>query len=327
MTSLYERIRTYGTLSEKPSEVPDSKYALPSTINWVRALSILSKEVGLDFKTAQKFYTSTVKARSMQQHEENTICEQLLFCLNQIACLRAVGQTENKADVARTAIVSWYYETYAAAQAMIAGADGTFADNHSTVAYQWDRNFPAKGLALEPFNDRMSDLTDLTIQAKLLAIRGRGKHSLSSSKPQTKEDAWGCVYEYLSGSAEWWQWKIKDQVKESKEFKALKVNSFNTKLARNVRDAVYAKKSMGFMHEAFRYRGKANYRDAIFLSYGKNVPALLSPFIKDLENVLTTFSVMAAAYSSVRMKQYWPTFIDDLEKKKSVSISALEIWS
>jgi hypothetical protein len=39
--SLYSRIRSFGTLAEIPSDVPDARFALPSTIHWVKALAIL----------------------------------------------------------------------------------------------------------------------------------------------------------------------------------------------------------------------------------------------------------------------------------------------
>jgi hypothetical protein len=42
--SLYKRMREHGTLAEKPTDVPDARFALPSTINCMRALAILVSE-------------------------------------------------------------------------------------------------------------------------------------------------------------------------------------------------------------------------------------------------------------------------------------------
>ena len=82
------------------------------------------------------------------------------------------------------------------------------------------------------------------------------------------------------------------------------------------------------MHEASRYRGKANYRDAIYLAYGRSVPALLTTFVDDLAVVLAGFAAMAAAYASRRMgRDLWTSFVNDLEAKRSVSVSPRQEWS
>ncbi|NWL43842.1 hypothetical protein FBF71_42720, partial [Bradyrhizobium elkanii] len=112
--SLYARMQTHGTLTEAPRDVPDARFALPSTIHWMRALAILVADLNVDFATGRTFYTR-VQARSVPDRELNTVCEQLLFVLNQIAALRALTSAPNKADVARTAIVAWYYGVYSAA--------------------------------------------------------------------------------------------------------------------------------------------------------------------------------------------------------------------
>ena len=324
--SLYTRMREYGTLAEKPGDVPDARFAFPSTIHWMRALAILINDPKLDFKAAKTFYVK-VQRRQLSEKEVNSICEQLLFALHQLASLYAISDVKNKADVARIGIVAWYYGVYGAASAMIAAADGSFPDNHTATAQQWDRHFAKNGLAMPPFADRLSNLVAQNIDRELAPVRARGKHSLTS-KPTTSQQAWGCCTEYLSGTAQWEQWNIRERLVESREFKALNVNSFRTAPARALRDAWYAKRSVAFLHEASRYRGKANYRDAIYLAYGKSLPKLLEGFIDDLANVLCAFTAMAAAYASVRMgRELWSAFMDDLEAKRSVTTSPKSIWS
>ena len=41
MTPLYARMRTHGTLTETPEEIQDAVFALPSTLNWMRAEAVL----------------------------------------------------------------------------------------------------------------------------------------------------------------------------------------------------------------------------------------------------------------------------------------------
>lgn len=324
--SLYRRMQEHGTLAEAPSDIPDARFALPSTINWMRALAIIVAEHKLSFATAAQAYTG-VQRRSLPDRELNSVCEQLLFALHQLASLRALATVANKADVARIAIMAWYYGVYGAASAMIAACDGSFPDTHATTAKQWDLQFPAKGLALAPFADRLSSLRGDVVKNELMQVRQRVQHSLTQT-PTNPAQAWGCHAEYLSGTAKWVQWNIEEQVRQTKEFRALGTNNFRTKAARMLRDDAFNRRSIAFLHEASRYRGKANYRDAIYLAYGQSVPRLLDGFVDDLASVLASFAAMAAAYVSKRIgRNLWTAFIDDLEQKRSLSISPKGEWS
>jgi hypothetical protein len=63
-------------------------------------------------------------------------------------------------------------------------------------------------------------------------------------------------------------------------------------------------------------------------AYGKSVPKLVDGFIADLTRVLLSFTAMAAGYASMRMgRELWSAFIDDLEAKRSISISPKSVWS
>lgn len=326
MTSLYTRLRTYGTLTETPDEIPDAVFALPSTLNWMRAKAILVVDRDLTFGAARTFY-QRIQRKVLTERQLNSVFEQLLFSLNQIAALQGLASVPNKADVARVGIVTWYYGVYGAASAMIAAADGSFPDTHATTAHQWDRQFVASKLAMEPFSDRISSLVSSDVDAELATPRSRGRHSLTSV-PTSVEQAWGCHAEYLSGTASWEQWNVEQRVRRSPEFKALAVENFRTKAARALRDQTFGKKSISFLHEASRYRGKANYRDAIYLAYGKSVPKLAEGFIDDLLSVLAAFSAMAAAYCSIRMgRDKWEAFMDDLEERRAISLSPVAVWS
>jgi hypothetical protein len=273
--SLCARMRQQGTLTEKASEIPDAKFALPSTIHWMRALAILVDDNNLNFNAATNFYAGAVQRRSLRDDEVNTVCEQLLFALHQLASLQAMRDVPNKADVARIGIVAWYYGVYGAASVMIAAADGSVQDNHTATAQQWDRQLAANGLAMPPFADRLSTLVANTVEQELAPVRLRGSHHLTSL-PKTTHEAWGCCAEYLAGTAGWEQRNVRERLVVESPFQALGVADFRTAKAKALRDAWYARRSVFFLHQAFRYRGKANYRDAIYLAYGKTVPKRLA---------------------------------------------------
>ena len=324
-SSLYSRLQSYGTLTESPRDVPDARFALPSTIHWMRALAILTVDQKLDFAAARGFYAK-VQARNVPEPEFNTVCEQLLFVLNQIAALQALASASNKADVARTAIVVWYYGVYSAASAMTAPMDGSFQDNHAETAKKWHERFPARTMAMPPFADCLSSVVPGTVEAELSLVRARGKHSLVN-EPTTPAEAWGCCAEYLSGTSSWEQWNIQERIRETHAFKALKVSDFRTKAAREMRDAGYAKRGIAFLHQAVRYRGKANYRDAIYLAYGSSVPTQLAGFVDDTLAVLKAFAAMAGGFCSMRVgKAAWSDFTHDLDRKRAISVSPKDVW-
>lgn len=323
--SLYSRMREYGTLTEKPQDVPDATFALPSTLNWMNALAQLVEDHDVNFKTARNFYKN-VQRRDFEEQELNSVFEQLLFALNQIAALRGLSQVSNKADVARVGIVTWYYGVYGSASAMLAASDGSFAETHAATARQWDRQLVVTKNVMPPFDDRVSSLTKANVKADLAQPRSRGNGSLTTV-PTTISNAWGCHAEYLSGTASWEIWNIEQRVKNDKKFKELGVDNFRKKAAREIRDTALGKQSVCFLHQASRYRGKANYRDAIYLAYGKNVPTLAENFGDHLAKVITAFSSMAAAYCSKRMGQtLWKQFIEDLDQRRAISLSPLAVW-
>jgi len=70
--------------------------------------------------------------------------------------------------------------------------------------------------------------------------------------------------------------------------------------AKQLRDDKLRGRSAGFLHQAFRYRGKANYRDALFLTYEARVGKVIEGFIHDLEIVLRAFVIMAGAFCAIR---------------------------
>lgn len=179
---------------------------------------------------------------------------------------------------------------------------------------------------MPPFADYLSSILPSTANAELGSVKARGQHHLVNT-PTTAQEAWGCCAEYLSGTAGWERWNVEERVRDTAAFKALGVADFRTKAARELRDAGYARRGIAFLHQASRYRGKANYRDAIYLAYGTSVPTQLSGFVDDMLVVLMAFAAMAGAYCSLRVgKAAWTDFVDDLERKKAISISPKDVW-
>lgn len=324
MFSLYNRFTTQGTLSD-PNEVPDPRFALPSTVNWMRALAILVQDRRLDFASASTFYSS-VQKRSSTSQEENTVFEQLLFAVHQLSALEALRSSVSTADVARVGIVAWYYGIYSAASAMIAAQDGSIQDDHTGTANTWDRQFSANNNVMEPFSYRLSTLVKKDSDVEVAALRA-GNGFLLTEKATDATEAFGACCSYLSGSADWWRWKTEQNLKASRDFKNLNVSDFRTKAARTLRDARLTGKSTAFLHQSFRYRGKANYREALFLGYGGATETLLEGYIDDLAFVLKGFVAMSGAFVARRIGQtLWEEFLNDLETNRAFTLSPRSVW-
>lgn len=98
---LYNRIINEGTIAE-PGGKPDPRFALPSTVNWMHALSILVGEEAVDFGSAVAFYVDEGK-RSMTRRTENTVLEKLFLALHHLSAFEprlsdAVGVHRNAAE-------------------------------------------------------------------------------------------------------------------------------------------------------------------------------------------------------------------------------------
>ena len=93
--------------------------------------------------------------------------------------------------------------------------------------------------------------------------------------------------------------------------------------ARKIRDKALRKKKVNFVDQAFRYRGKANYRDSVYLSYGAGEVHLVAKqsdldtmrvYIQDLETVGAAYLRMASTYVGKRLvAKSWDDFMSDLE--------------
>lgn len=139
--------------------------------------------------------------------------------------------------------------------------------------------------------------------------------------PENSEQAHGAIVSYLNGTAKYKKWEAEERVRSSREFKELGVQDFRKKVAREIRDKSLDKGQVNFLVQAFRYRGKANYRDSIFLSYGDDNEDKIEQFTADLQDVTSSFVRTASFYSSKRVeKGTWSEFVTDIETNSRLSI-------
>lgn len=308
-TFLRGRFMEQGTLSD-PDGIPDPTYSLPATLNWMRALSILVKDEGVDVSSMMSLCASVTRG-SLSDQAVNTVFEQLLMSLHHLASLKAMASSTNRIDLSRSAIVTWYYGIFHAASAMIAAQDGSFQDAHAETANAWDRNFSGRPYVPKVFSYRVTTLVGKDVEKEIKTLRA-GNTFILDSEPQNVQQAFGACMSYLKGSAEWKAKYIEEDLLR-KELKKHGLTNFRTNKAKEIRDERLKGKTFGIVHQAFRYRGKANYREALFISYGSHVEPMLSNYHTDMFIVLEAFLSMAGAFCARRIgKELWNTYHDDL---------------
>jgi hypothetical protein len=296
------------------------RFAFLGTINWMRGLSIIVNSPLFSEKAIADHYSSVPRRYPVQQEKDTLVMENVLLALHNVSSLNSMNIAANKYDIVRSAIISWYYAIYYFCSAMILAASGNNKESHAGTARIWQADIVNRDLVINPFGLSVTDLTSDAIKTTINTLRN-GNIAKLPNCPSNKYKAWGAIYSYLDGTANYEKWRIEEEIKKSKEFKKLNAINFRKKEARTLRDSRLSKAKVNFLNQAFRFRGKANYRDAIYLSYGNNRKDAINQLIADLENVASKFARMASFYISRRLnRDIWRTFISDLEENIKITV-------
>lgn len=129
----------------------------------------------------------------------------------------------------------------------------------------------------------------------------------------------------MIGTADWKAKEIKDRLKREK-----KIDNFRTTANKEIRDKQLPDE-INYLNCTFRYRGKANYRDSIFLAYGEKHSWLDAQFVDNLRTVATFCSICALEYVHKRLGiDTTLQFLKDIEqhlRSKDEAIGRELIWS
>jgi hypothetical protein len=299
---------------------PTPRFAVQSTLNWMRALTILVSSKDFSPEELEAFYSSVVRRHSNEEADTRAF-ESLLMALHNVSALNAMQSVGHPYDVVRTAIVAWYYTIYESASAMTLAASGATAEQHAKTSRIWHSDIVQMGYAVGPFGLHLNTLVEKDVKLLVKTLRN-GSSFLLVDSPNTYEQAWGAACAYVGGTADYEKWKVEERVRASSEFKSLSVDSFRTNAARDLRDKKLASGQVNFLDQAFRYRGKANYRDSIYLSYGANRTDAIAQFLNDLFIVSCAFLKMAQHYVSRRVEaSSWRHFVADLDINCRIQIA------
>lgn len=291
---------------------PDPEYARRGTTSWMRALAILVEDEFSDEVLRSK-YSGAVSRRSPVDEEADTaVFVSMMMALQNLYSIRVLMETTPLAPVIRPAIVCWYYGVYFASGAMVAAKQGSVPETHAGTSKAWDACIVQRGLAHGPFGYRLSTLVKKDAEAEIDVLRAGSNFSLPQM-PRDADEAIGAHLSYLKGTRNY----AEDQVKESllrSDLRKLGLDNFRTKQAQEIRDKRLSKRFAGFLDQAFRYRGKAHYRDPLYLGYADTDGLTAGQLVSDLGMTLDAFIRMASHLCSRCVERgTWDLLIQDLE--------------
>jgi len=294
------------------ADQPKPRFAFQGTVNWMRGLAIIADDQ-FSHQQLQQFYQN-VQRRQPNEQADALAYECLTMSMHNVSALDSLEAIDGPYPIVRSAIVAWYYATYYAAKAMLAASSGTDPQTHALAGKVWQAEIVVGGLVKSPFDLSITGITPNNVRQVMATLRGSNAHDLNT-EPTDEDMANGALYSYLKGTAEYEQWRLEEMVKASREYRQGGFTSFRTNAAKALRDAKLNPAHVNYLVQAFRYRGKANYRDAIYLSYGRDDTERLRQFISDLAVVAGVFSLMAAHYVAKRViRADWAEFSGDLEE-------------
>ena len=309
-------------LQELSSETLQPQFAFQGATNWLRSLSMLTEHESETSSKIKNLYEATKKRENCKELDTK-VFENIHFAFQNIAALNALNNdVEFKYDICNSAIVSWQDAIVFSAKAMISAhyEEAYVLDDLKIVNKLWQEAIVENELIISPFNLFLPTLIKKEADGLIKSYRGANSYNLDYP-PRNEAMALGGIYSYLKGTHGYELWKEENHIKDTDGFKSLGVDNFRKKVAQEYRDSILSKSCVNFLVQAERFRGKSNYRDSLFLTYGENNSELLNQFISDLLAVSTVFLKCAVTYCSKRVEAgTWDAFVEDIEENTCLTV-------
>ena len=299
----------------------DYKFAFYGTVNWMRALSLIIEEKSDLLNRYMTYLDKRIKKFYKHENDFSIIFNNILMSFHYLNSIKTINNFLKKntvSSVTRTQIINWYYAIYYSAKAMNWAENKLYSEQHSGVAKDW-HELIKRNLIMGPFNLYLSTLVEKEYKKEIKKYKKYFNASETSRPlkyPENIEDAYAAIISYLQGTAKFYRERKENEIKDK-----LNIKNFRSQENRKKRDEYLSKHFVNFLYESFRYRGKANYRDSIFLIYKKEdqKEEILYRFMKDLENVGETFIKMSLIFinrkcNTKKNREYFTNFYKDLKQ-------------
>lgn len=273
----------------------DPIYPFLGSANWMKALAMKSSYLIEEPTLAKDFYIRNIKSKCSANVGLKAVDDHYKS-LHYLAAVKSIASLKGETyDLIRPAIISWYYALYFASKAFLWAKCCEARSNHSTTAKQLQHHVILKGLFIEPFSMNVPTIVEKEFKEHV-SKHYRCERFTLINEPRTNDEAQSALVAYLRGTAKYMQEKTTQDVRKDPEFKNLKVDNFRTKKARELRDRWFRNKYVNILVQAFRYRGKANYRDGLYLSYGDDQKEKIFRWTEDMHSVAKAFMIMVTKY-------------------------------
>lgn len=253
---------------------PNPQFAALSTANWARSLAV--EIVAEHGASATEQFQSCKALFDLQPKKSAAPASAAVFepLFSSLTCSLAVTSAALPERVRSldwslpVLIVGWYYTHYTAVRAMAVAAGTVPQDTHSGTIGVFGGNLV--GRMPHPLNmcARWVKNEEFDCRFPVYPEATRADQQLNGTFSATRPEARANLLAYLNGEAGRQVEGVKERLLRELRKEQPRLKDFRTKAAREARDERLKRLDVNFMHCAYRYRGKANYRDAIYLTYG-----------------------------------------------------------
>jgi hypothetical protein len=298
--------------TDDPGRKPD--FALTSAVHWMAALSHeVQEEHGTTFdlqtSALQSHFANIAPRRNVNNVAE--IFEPLFASMNfATALVSAARRGGVEPWESPGLVITWYYANYNAVRSMLAARSAAPGETHAKAISSLNDS-GLRGDLPHPFNmvaahRRLTEYDD-ELPSYPQARRSGGTAALVGRFDGTRSTAREMLLEYLSGTAGYEVWRVEERIKRGTTYA-----NFRTAAARAERDR-QLKSEVNYLDCAFRYRGKSNYRDPIFMSYGGFFSRAGMPYVTNMAVVARFVALVAMEYVGERAPTEMAAFRSDLE--------------
>ncbi len=308
---------TFLVKSTDPDLEPAFAYA--SAVNWIRGLAMLVENGIADpalyvRNQVRPIFGSIGPTWPPGQPADEThlsLCLTPLFMAANFAnTLDHLAQTRGDRlwSTLPSAMVTWYYSVYYLFQGFIAAKDGITVDTHAQAQRVMNDKSRLR-LLLPPFS-LQSIWGGKWKKPALAPGTWLGDGTFLRRTPATRPEAEAAVGAYFTGTWDWFAERKAEGIRRLN-----KLTNFRTKVAQQLRDAAVQNLAVNFLHCAYRYRTKGNYRDAIFTTYGSQFTGQPTDLLKDLRTIYQALSLGVEAYVCTRVHiTRYKQYVDDVAR-------------
>jgi len=260
----------------------DPTFAMQSCINWMRSLEY---EMLCEHGDTAKDQLASCRAHFAGNTKPSTrnpdlagVFGPLFQSLTNCVSLQSLCEVGPAAPwMFPTAIFTWYYAAYSAFRSVLSACHLP-TNTHAAAIRQLNGAHVAPRLP-HPLNmiGRHAKVQDYI--TCLPAYRGARSCLISNAFAQNRNTARGVLLSYLRGTCKWEVDRKKEHLKKQLWFRNFRGREAKADLQRTLPE------SINFLNCAVRYRGKANYRDSIYLTYGRDDVRLNSDYLQALASV------------------------------------------